>query len=505
MERKLSQFLKRQLKPYRHDITTPLGDHHPEMLSEVKDMLSAIEVKYPSLYAYEMEMASKVGPLSARKSLKDRMPDILEYYKGIDAAQEPIEPEAIEATSKFFNIHNLHLYSPEQAYANMPHQTNSGYPNWTKRYKAYELEFPISLSDNGTIRSNGEIVNDYPAILGWRGQEGGPSLDDTKQRCLFMFPFTYNVLEAQFYQPFTIAAQVNGTVPPWNGRHEVDVGVTRLFRSTKDPIMCTDFSGYDQHFGKSVQDATRTLIASTLRDDEYSRLWLNYIFPIKYNIPLMISTRRTLTGSHGLGSGSSGTSGDGTIGHKILQFEAALRNGANLNPNSMVLGDDGIITFKGISAKKVMYSYTNHGMRMNSDKQSISDEYVIFLRRWHSKRYRSASGLNVGVYPVTRAIGRLMHVERPTDKWTREDHIMRTLSICENFKYHPLRSEVLRYIIQKDKFRLGLDIPGFIEGLKYKSTSDVLQYLNYNQQLEYASSHTGITSWWCIKELISML
>lgn len=57
--------------------------------------------------------------------------------------------------------------------SNMELSTNSGVPFFTKRRK--------SQFDDLVLAQNHKK---YPAILGWRGQEGGPNTYDVKQRVI---------------------------------------------------------------------------------------------------------------------------------------------------------------------------------------------------------------------------------------------------------------------------------------------------------------------------------
>lgn len=122
-----------------------------------------------------------------------------------------------------------------------------------------------------------------------------------------------------------------------------------------------------------------------------------------------------------MGSGSGGTNGDESIAHKALQHEAADNQGSKLNPHSQAYGDDGCLTYPGITLEAVIETYRKHGLEMNPEKQLVSTEEAIVLRRWHSIHYRK-SGVMVGVYSTFRALGRLMGQERFYDpkKWSSE-------------------------------------------------------------------------------------
>lgn len=283
-----------------------------------------------------------------------------------------------------------------------------------------------------------------------------------------MFPFAVNIRELQMYQPLIECFQSFNLVPAWVSMESVDISVTKLFDSKgkDDVVVCTDFSKFDQHFNPMLQEAARSVLHQLCAKDAETMKWFDEVFPVKYEIPLAYKFGKLRTGKHGMGSGSGGTNADETLAHTALQFEAALRAGQTLNPNSQCLGDDGILSYPGITAEDVMRSYTEHGLEMNASKQYVSKQDCVYLRRWHHKEYR-VNGVCAGVYSTARALGRLCMQERfyDADEWSAKMVALRELSIIENCKYHPLKEEFADYCMERDKFRLGIDIPGFLDNI----------------------------------------
>nr|AIY31292.1 putative RNA-dependent RNA polymerase [Dromedary picobirnavirus] len=354
----------------------------------------------------------------------------------------------------------------------MKKSTNSGSPYFTKRRAVVDKTVPLDLD----IRQP-EVVQQLVdsqwlscAVLGWRGQEGGPTDEDVKQRVVWMFPFGINVCELQFYQPAIELAQRFNLVPAWVGMESVDRCITKLFdtKGKKDLVICTDFSKFDQHFNPHMQDCAKAIIGHLLNGTSSSRNWLENVFPVKYMIPLAYDYGKIRYGQHGMGSGSGGTNFDETLTHRALQYEAAQAAGQKLNPYSQCLGDDGILSYPGITAKEVMQSYSAHGQDMNLEKQYESTQDCTYLRRWHHTNYR-VDGVCVGVYSTYRALGRLCEQERFYDPevWGPKMVALRQLSIIENCKYHPLRDEFAEFCMKGDKYRLGIDIPGFLDNIQH--------------------------------------
>nr|QHN70727.1 RNA-dependent RNA polymerase [Mongoose picobirna-like virus Mongoose/KNA/M17A/2017] len=478
------------------DIRTPFWDEKPRssimaMWQAVVDS-SNLEAKLPGLYKFEMDMKSKVGPLSVQEPLLRRIPDVMDYYN--DPKGQEVSPRAIACVKEEFKaLRGLRLRDADATVAEMRRNTNSGAPYFTRRSRV-ESE-SLELAKTRSLA--------YPAVLGWRGQEGGIDTDNVKQRVVWMFPFQTNIAELQFYQPMIRAIQAHKLIPAYLDHTAVDARITNLFdtKPTGDLVVETDFTKFDQSFWTPLQHVARAVYA-----DWGPQLdkWIREVFPVKYNIPMVLSNNLISTGPHGMASGSGGTNADESIAHRALQHEAALASGQTLHPSSMAYGDDGILTFKGITVDKVVAQYTKHGVTMNESKQGASTTECVFLRRWHSMSYRK-NGIMVGVYSTFRALGRLMGQERYYDpkQWGPEMVIMRALSILENCNQHPLFEEFIEFVIKGDKYGLGTKLPGFLDNLQamYAKARDVMP--DYGGFVNDNMKRKGILSWKVVQYLIN--
>lgn len=502
----------RRGNPDEYRTTFAKGQNLSEVLTDWKPTIDTIEKEWPSLLEFENDLAKKVGPLSIMKPLKERMDDIDSYYDSILLESEPIDHRAVAATiGEWRSLGGLQPRSQIKTVELMKKSTSSGNPFFTKRRNVITKTIPAELEirDLEAVQRLASWEGLTCAILGWRGQEGGPTDEDVKQRVVWMFPFGVNIAELQVYQPAIEIAQKNLLVPAWVGMDEVDRRITKLFdtKGAKDLVICTDFSKFDQHFNKDMQNAARTILERLLNSSSESRYWLNEVFPIKYMIPLAYDWEKIRYGEHGMASGSGGTNFDETLTHKSLQYESAIRNGAKLNPNSMCLGDDGILSYPGITVEDVTQSYSCHGQEMNIDKQYASEQDCTYLRRWHHKDYRM-NGVCVGVYSTYRALGRLCEQERYYDPeiWGPKMVALRQLSIIENCKYHPLRDQFADFCMKRDKFRLGIDIPGFLDNIQTLAEESIElmpDFLGYTKSLDKSDKAYGIADWWIVKYLKS--
>nr|UAW00758.1 MAG: RNA-dependent RNA polymerase [Porcine picobirnavirus] len=507
------------------------GQQVEQVLKDWEPHLSQLSDTWPTLVEFENDLRKKVGPMSIMKPLSQRISDIDNYYDDILLPSKPICNSAIKAVIAECNpIRGLQVRRQSLTVANMKKSTNSGAPFFTKRRNVVDKTMfcnTYAFQDNVWMYQGAkkfhyihdavyskESWNNFwmgAAVLGWRGQEGGPKHEDVKQRVVWMFPFAVNINELQVYQPLIEACQRANIVPAWVSMESVDDRVTRMF-DTKGPddlVICTDFSKFDQHFNHNLQNAAHDIIEGIFthsQEESGISWWLKDVFPIKYTIPLAYDYGKIRTGRHGMGSGSGGTNADETLVHRALQYEAAISAGQRLNPNSQCLGDDGILTYPGITVEDVMRSYTAHGQEMNATKQYVSTQDCVYLRRWHHKDYR-INNVCVGVYSTYRALGRLCEQERYYDPevWGPKMVALRQLSIIENVKNHPLRDEFAEFCMKRDKYRLGIDIPGFldnIETIAQEATDVMPDFLGYTKS-QQKNAETGISNWWIVKYLKS--
>nr|UAW00487.1 MAG: RNA-dependent RNA polymerase [Porcine picobirnavirus] len=506
----LKSYFQRQVVGNTEVYTTKFADKQgfDNSVDDWNRYLTKHLTDWPSLLEFELHMQSKIGPLSYMVPLRERIPGIIEYYEDVKGEWLPVDPQAIQRVAEKWGASNrLMLASIEQVIDQMKKSTNSGSPYFTKRRLVLERGLVGVVVREGdkwyTITPDGKYR--LVATLGWRGQEGGPDVTDVRQRILWMFPMDLNIREAQVYFPLVNYCQRHNYVSSWLGNDAVDRRITALFdsKAPDDYVVGTDFTRFDQHFGRACSDAAASVLARLFAHTSEWDEWITDIYPAKYHIPMVYRWGKAMIGVHGMASGSGGTNGDETVAHSTFQEEAALTAGKRLNPNSMCLGDDGVLSYPGIDVDHVLECYTAHGVVMNTDKQHVSRHDAEYLKRWHHESYR-IDNVCVGVYSTMRALGKLKYMERYHDPkvWGSKAVATRALSIIENCCYHPLRNEFLDFCIERDPFRLGLDIPGYIEHLEDEinvATANGILGYQYTDSL----SPKPAKSWWVVQALRS--
>lgn len=106
-----------------------------------------------------------------------------------------------------------------------------------------------------------------------------------------------------------------------------------------------------------------------------------------------------------------------------------------------------------------------------------------------------------------RALGRLRYLERFMNPkyWNEKLVALRQLSIIENCKWHPLFHEFIEFCMKRDKYRLGLDIPGFLDNIESESKEAIdhmPDFLGYTKTLQ-GEDGSGISEWEVVKYLKS--
>lgn len=505
----------RKGQPDEYRTTFAKGCSVESVLKDWSSTLESITDKWPDLVEFENDLRDKVGPMSIMKPLSERLEDIDHYYDDILLPSKPVSDSAVRAViSEFSKVKGLRVRGQQRTVDLMKKSTNSGSPYFTKRKNVVAKTVPCwvypekqyVIQELNNERGHKDKFQSC-AILGWRGQEGGPTDENVKQRVVWMFPFAVNIRELQVYQPLIEACQNFDLVPAWVSMESVDQRITAMFdtKGVDDVVICTDFSKFDQHFNLDMQTCAKSVLEGLSTMDYNWDAWFDNVFPIKYMIPLNYDYGKIRYGRHGMGSGSGGTNADETLAHRALQYEAALANHAKLNPNSQCLGDDGVLTYPGITVEDVIRSYTAHGQEMNESKQYVSKHDCVYLRRWHHMNYR-VNGICVGVYSTYRALGRLMEQERyyDPDVWSSKMVALRQLSIIENVKYHPLRDQFAEFCMKRDKYRLGIDIPGFLDDIDKiaQGAIDLMpDFLGYTKSM--TKNQTGLSTWWIVNYLKS--
>lgn len=106
-----------------------------------------------------------------------------------------------------------------------------------------------------------------------------------------MLPFSHHINEGKVYQVLINHLKLNKKVAGYVSPEFVDNRVTEIF-DNKDPdqlVVSTDFTKYDQHFNKTLQNVARSAIGYAFGQSADIHEWLREIFGWKFEIPLILN------------------------------------------------------------------------------------------------------------------------------------------------------------------------------------------------------------------------
>ena len=435
---------------YRSALANDLDPYEVlESWSKIFDSkMSALE---PNLIDLENSQKLKFGPRSIAKPWKERRESLLEYYRDSDHA-EPIISGEKQATLRPLGVKEASRY--------LKSNTSSGLP-FLKR-KGLVKEKTLSLMAEGGLP-------DYPSMLFTRTQEQG------KTRNVWGMDMKTTLNEMCYYQPLLgYQRQL-----PWRKAlvtpDAVDEAITKLFnaRSRGSTLVSIDFSSYDASINPSMQMRAFEFISSLFQKGFDGLIDIAN----RFQSIEIVTPDGIMEGTHGVPSGSTFTNEVDSI----VQYQAV--NHEIIEPNYQIQGDDGL--YLTSNPDDVIGSFQDVGLKVNEDKSIVSDQYCLFLQNYYSPNV-SVDGIIRRVYPTYRALNRILFQERWSDF---EDYgikgsdyyAIRTISILENVRYHPLFREIVQFIYNLDKFKLRYSQKGLNKYIDRLNKTSGLQDVFSNQ------------------------
>jgi len=462
------------------------------------------------LITYDLSRSEKFGPQGELRPFAERAEDLAGYYQntlfGSNIDEECIEKVALTIFGSSLNqLRPLSLNNViKRDQYDDKLNTNSGCPDFTKRSNPLVTHNAIRDAETGRWK-------DYPMCLGSRSQRGS-------ERFIFMAPYSMNLKEKTYLYPMLDMVNKLGVLElsAWRGFPEVELGFAKMgfFREDK-AYMQIDYTKMDKFYNftcnsivtkvveKGFQPRYREDIAEVL--DHYMEV------PILIQIDKMIADPK----GHGMPSGSGFTNFSETLVSLYLYYLVQKLDPSYGIENCQCLGDDMVISFDreilsnreegfetiakyiGDTAKQYL------GLKMSAEKQRVDSITTVYLQRFFDERIRDAEGVVVGCYPSILALNTAVNPERYHDprKWSKEMEILRWLMILENCNKLPYFSELVKFFIKGDKYKLGLLIPGFFDSLTviYEEGKAIKGFVpSYNNDF----NDRGIMDFYVVKYLI---
>jgi len=299
----------------------------------------------------------------------------------------------------------------------------------------------------------GDVVRDYddllirhdPCVLFTRTQEG------RKTRDVWGFPVAETLFEQTFFQPLLpLRKQLCGR-SALLGPEEVERGMLRVLSTAKrhaKSVLSVDFSQYDATLKPRLTIPALQSLLSVFQGQEQAMERLTNRFT---TIGLVTPTG-VLQGEHGVPSGSVFTN------EVDSEVQLQIAWNSDLVLDSEVQGDDGVHVCDDPSYLETVFEM--YGLEVNRDKGHKADDEAIYLQCFfHVDDLTPRGDGCAGMYPTYRALNRIRHLERWTDldqDLSGDDFFaIRTITILENCKRHPMFRSLVEYVARND--RNGLD------------------------------------------------
>jgi len=425
----------------------------------------------------------KYGPRSIQQPLDQRWDGILEHFK-----QFELPTNLIEQLNSLADLTNSDLrpVNMEHAVQKLRGSTAAGLPTLGKKRENKYIN----------VENFDEWINlDLACMLYTRTQEGN------KTRLVWGYPTVNMIDEQKYYLPVLKYQQQNAE---WRkaivGTTETDKAITEIidFAKANDLyIVSIDFSSYDASVGIDLQKAAFRYISNLYQgqySDDIERLAHTF-----GHIPLL-TPKGLLTGPHGVPSGSAFTNEIDSI----AQYLVAVSSGLIYEDYMQIQGDDGVYVTS--EPDKLLEHFEKYGLDVSKDKTMISKSTVNYLQKTYNTEYRLDNGIIGGIYPVSRALLRLVFMERfvelkDVSLEKNEYFAIRAIGILENCKYHPMFKQLIDFIMKIDKVGLSVKPDALKEYVRFVSEKSG-RFDNITNQ--YGEELKGIANFETIKYINSL-
>jgi hypothetical protein len=215
----------------------------------------------------------------------------------------------------------------------------------------------------------------------------------------------------------------------------------------------------------------------------------------RFNTIGLVTPDGVFDGPHGVPSGSTFTNEVDSVAQYLIATEYGLSS-----DNFDIQGDDGAYVVSDPDSLKDYFR--KHNLVVNDEKSYISKDYLVYLQNLFHKDYER-DGIIGGIYPTYRALNRILYLERFTD--LEEDDLkgqdyfsIRTISILENCKFHPLFKDLVKYVASLDKYGLAYSNSGLAKyAQRISQSSGVAGIFKYR----YEDDPKGLSNFETVKIL----
>jgi hypothetical protein len=485
-----------------------LADFRDEVLSRINPN------EHHALLDLEESALAKFGPRSIAKNWEKRKDDVANYFNYpwtkeslMDDADYWLEcikarryPSGYNRSPVLQDLGSLRPILALEAALSLPRSKGSGLPLLKKKRDVLD----VTVSN---LRP--ELEEEWPSMLYTRTQEGG------KTRAVMGVPFAQVIHEAQYYRPFLEkVAKKCEFRSALLGPDAVDRQVSHLMDLAHHggdslQLLSIDFSSFDQSVSPEFQRAAFHFISSFFQEPtEFEAI------SRRFREVGLVTPDGVWNGAHGVPSGSTWTNEVDSIVQCLAFIHVWREVNREENEKNLVLydpmdyiqvqGDDGLyITSR---PEEIQQGMRRLGLAVNEEKSSVSPDSCLYLQRYYHPQYRlKRSGIIGGIYPVARALNRLVHMEQFTDfenemGITGDDYFnIRAISIMENCKYHPLHKELVAFVLKRDRHSLMFS-PGSLRAYARAMTAKIPE----GQSHKFESNVNGLLGFTTVQMILDM-
>jgi hypothetical protein len=433
VQKRLSALLKDVVEGKTENIRTPLlkeltGSEVLEKFDEevFNPLVSRLN---GTLSELEEDQKEKFGPRSIQKPWSERRAGLLSSYDTQPLNTVFDNPVVLPGSGQ------LRPAGLDRVYGSMKRSTSAGLPYLIRKGLVIDEFLPLAEKN-------------WPCVLFTRTQEEG------KTRDVMGYPIWSLAQEGKLFLPFFELFKEHPCLSAYGGPDIVDESISRILY-TKDPkhvIYSEDLSRFDQTVSPEFSQIVFGYIAKCFQSNADIDALVDFVSDTFVSIPY-VTPDGVLHGKHGIPSGSWFTNVIGSYVHLIVQNAV---NEIHQDTNQ-VMGDDGVqVLPPSLDLAYITDVYAEFGLSLNEEKTFVSEDEVLYLQRYYSPDY-IIDGVYRGIYPVYRALNRLIHMER----WTNVTSIkgadyfsIRTIAILENLKWHPMFRETVKWVYKQDRYQL---------------------------------------------------
>jgi hypothetical protein len=434
-----------------------------------------------ALINYENQNKLDFGPRSIAQPWSKRRESIYRYF----------EPDHFKDQISKLEIHNsdhniLRPISLKNALSKLKNNTNSGLP-WYKRKGQIKSDLYTNFEKY--------LKRKDPCVLFTRTQESG------KTRNIFGYPSSDTLYEMMFYSPLLDLQRKKDYRVALLGPSYVDRKITEMINFVRHnsnyTLVSMDYSTFDATVKYALQKKAFDIIIQMYQNSYTSDL-LDILD--RFNNISIITPDGVIDGNHGVPSGSTFTNEvDSLAQYLIISNYPYIKD-------YVIQGDDSVLVIEMDKVKDFFTFVKNHGLIVNESKSYVDKDYVIYLRCLHHIDHVDKTGKLGGIYPTYRALNRIIYQERWSEfenyEISGQDYYsIRTISILENCKHHPLFREFVQFIYSIDKYSLEYSKTGLAKYIDMLNQSSGIAGVLTNQ---YGEDVSGIRNFETVKMINSI-